>query len=70
MKLSDACDAYLRDMKARNLRRSTLKNYKYLFRSWLAFAEKRDLTELSSFDLAEMRTWRESWVCGPGTQVR
>ena len=40
MTLQDACDAYLRDMKARNLRYSTLKNYKYLFRSWLSYAEK------------------------------
>ena len=70
MTLQDACDAYLRDMEARNLRRSTLKNYKYLFRSWLTYAEERELTELSSFNLAEMRAWRESWVCEPGTQVR
>ncbi|MCY4588725.1 MAG: tyrosine-type recombinase/integrase [Bryobacterales bacterium] len=70
MKLSEACDAYLRDIKARNFRYSTQKNYKYLFRSWLSYAEKHDLTQLSSFDLVEMRTWRESWDCKPGTQVR
>ncbi len=70
MTLQAACDAYLRDMEARNLRRGTLNNYKYLFRSWRAYAEKRHLTELSSFDQAAMRAWRESWTCKPGTQVR
>ena len=70
MKLSEACDAYLRDMEARHLRTSTLSNYKSLFRAWQSYARDRGLTELGSFDQAAMRAWRESWVCKPGTQVR
>ena len=70
MKLSDACDAYLRDTEARNLRPSTLSNYKYLFRAWNSYAVERGLSELADFDQTAMRAWRESWVCKPGTQVR
>ena len=70
MKLSDACDAYLRDMEARHLRPSTHKSYKSLFRAWQTYARDQGLTELSSFDQGAMRAWRESWVCKAGTQVR
>ncbi|MCY4587575.1 MAG: tyrosine-type recombinase/integrase [Bryobacterales bacterium] len=68
MKLSDACDAYLRDMEARNFRRSTLKNYKSLFRALQSYARDHGLTDLTRIDQAEMRAWRESWSCKPGTQ--
>lgn len=68
MTLQDACDACLRDMQARHLRPSTLKNYKSLFRAWQAYANDKGLLELTDFDQAEMRTWRESWPCKPGTQ--
>ena len=70
MKLSNACDAYLRDMKARDFRYSTLKNYKYLFRAWQSYANNRGLSDLASFDQAAMRAWRETWVCKSSTQVR
>ena len=68
MKLADACDAYLRDMEARHLSTSTHKNYKSLFRAWQAYAMSKGLSELTDFDQAEMRAWRESWSCKPGTQ--
>ena len=68
MKLSEACEAYLSDMQARHLRDSTRKRYKSLFRSWQSYAGERGLTDLTSFDQAEMRAWRESWICKPGTQ--
>ena len=68
MKLSEACDAYLRDMKARDFRTSTLKRYTSLFRAWQAHASEKGLSELTDFDQAEMRAWRESWVCKPSTQ--
>ena len=68
MKLSDACDAYLRDMEARHLRPNTLKRYISLFRAWQAYACEKALSELTDFDQAEMRAWRESWICKPGTQ--
>lgn len=68
MKLSDATDAYLRDMKARDFRTSTLKRYISLFRAWQAYASNKGLSELTDFDQAEMRAWRESWSCKPATQ--
>ncbi len=68
MKLSEACDAYLRDMEARHLRPSTLKRYTSLFRAWQAHASEKGLAELTEFDQAEMRAWRESWSCKPATQ--
>lgn len=70
MKLSEACDAYLKDMEARHLRPSTRKSFRSLFRAWKAYARDHGLTELSSFDQAAMRAWRESWVCKSGTQIR
>ena len=68
MKLSEACDAYLRDLEARHLRTSTHKNYKSLFRAWQAYAKSKGLSELTDFDQAAMRAWRESWSCKPGTK--
>ena len=70
MKLQAACDAYLRDLEARDFRTSTLRNYKSLFRAWQAYANEQGLTELGNFDQTAMRAWRESWVCKPSTQVR
>ena len=68
MKLSEACDAYLRDLEARHLRTSTQKNYKSLFRAWQDYARSKGLSELTDFDQAAMRAWRESWSCKPGTK--
>lgn len=68
MNLSDACDAYLRDLEARNLRLSTRRNYKSIFRALLYYADQQGLSELVSFDQSVMRNWRESWTCKPSTQ--
>ena len=70
MTLSEACDAYLRDIQIRNFRLSTLQTYESLFRAWQAYANVRGLTDLSSFDQSEIRAWRESWTCEPSTQTR
>ena len=70
MKLVEATEAYLRDIRARNLRRSTQQTYMSFFRAWHAYANEHGLTELGSFDQTALRTWRESWICEPGTQVR
>lgn len=70
MKLTDACDAYLRDMKARHLRPSTRKSYRSLFRALRSYADEQGITELSSFDQTTISDWRESWVCKSGTQAR
>ena len=68
MKLFEATDAYLRDMKSRDIRNSTLKRYISIFRAWQAYASEKGLAELTDFDQAEMRAWRESWSCKPATQ--
>ena len=68
MKLAEATDAYLRDMKARDIRSSTLKRYISIFRAWQAYASEKGLSELTDFDQAEMRALRESWSCKPATQ--
>ena len=70
MKLSDACDAYLRDMKARNLRTSTQRSYITLFHAFQSYARVRGLTDLTSFDQDTILAWRESWVCEPGTHLK
>ena len=67
MKLTDACDAYLRDMQARNLRPNSIKNYKSLFRAWQAYADEHGLFELDSFDQGVMVEWRESWSLKPSS---
>lgn len=67
MKLSDACDAYLRDLKARHLRTSSLKNYESLFRSLQAYADEHGLSDLASFDQSRLCAWRESWTLQPST---
>ncbi len=67
MKLSEACDAYLRDMESRNLRPNSIKNYKSLFRAWQAYADEHELSELGSFDQAVMGKWRESWSLEPSS---
>ena len=68
MKLTEACDAYLRDLEARHLRTSTRNRYESLFRAWHAYARSKGLSELTDFDQAEMRAWRETWSCKPGTK--
>lgn len=70
MTLQDACQAYLRDIEARHLRASTRDNYKSLFRAWQTYADARDFIALNDWNQAQMRTWRESWECEPGTQLR
>ena len=67
MKLAEATDAYLRDLKARDLRPSSLKNYKSLFRSLQAYADEHGLSDLASFDQSKLCAWRESWTLQPST---
>ncbi len=69
MTLQAACEAYLRDLEARKLSRSTRNNYRSLFRAWQAWAAERCLSALRDFNQAEMRAWRESWDCSPGTHA-
>ncbi len=67
MTLHDACDAYLRDIVARNLSESTQNGYRSVFRHLQAFAKEGELTEIDDLDSQQIRTWREGWTVKPST---
>lgn len=67
MTLKDTCDAYLRDIAARNLSESTRNGYQSLFRQLQAFARARKLFEIDDLDSRQIRTWRETWTVKPST---
>ena len=60
--LAEACDAFVRDLQARKLRPSSIRDYTSMFRSLLAFAQTND-TGLRLRDVNEeiLRAWRETW---------
>ena len=68
MRIADACEAYLRDMEARNLRKSTREGYQSLFRLLGAFALDTGLGSVAAIDSAHLRVWREQWTCAFSTQ--
>lgn len=68
MTIAEACDAYLRDLEARNLAKSTRAAYRSLFRFLLRFAEEEDIRSLRELDRLLLRRWRESWTLRPSTQ--
>ncbi len=67
MTLKDTCDAYLRDIAARNLSESTQNGYRSLFRQMQAFAREKELVEIAGLDSRQIRTWREGWTVKPST---
>ena len=67
MKLSDACAAFLEDGRSRNLRASTLDNYRVVLGQLRDFAEERGMSEVSEIDPAALRAWRSSWKIKPAT---
>ncbi len=70
MKIAEACEAYLRDLKARNLAKGTRQNYESLFRQLAGFADRAGIGSLSEIDSEAMRNWREGWDCAFSTQRR
>ena len=68
MKIADACAAYLRDLEARNIRKSTIEGYKSLFRQMEAFAREVGITSLEGIDRDAVRCWREQWRWAYSTQ--
>jgi integrase/recombinase XerD len=56
-----ACEAFIQDAKARDLKEPTLYKYRLLFRQLEAFAEDRGLVFISDLDLEEARNFRASW---------
>ena len=67
MKLSDACAAFLEDARSRNLRPSTLDNYRAVLCQLGGFATEHGMNEVSEIDAAALRAWRSSWKIKPAT---
>ena len=67
--VDEACEAYLRDLVARNMSDSTRSNYRSLFRQLKAYADSEDLVDLPEIDNQRIRAWRETWICKPATHL-
>ena len=68
MTLEEACEAYLRDSRARGLSEETRHASELVLRQMRAFLADRSVRELECVDAALLRDWRESWAMKPGTQ--
>lgn len=68
MRIAEACERYLRDQKARNLRKGTRQGYASLFRQLRAHAARIGAADLEDLDREAMRRWREGWKCAFSTQ--
>lgn len=70
MTVPDACAAYLHELEARNMRKSTRRNYQTLFRQLRAFARDAGIESLNGIDRDAIRTWRGQWDCAASTHRR
>ena len=70
MTVREACDAYLRELEARNVRKSTRSSYRTLFRQLQAFAHESGSEGIGDLDRAAMSRWRERWECAHSTQAK
>ena len=61
MKLAEAIDAYMQELRSRNLSERTVINYRSLFKLWLAFAHERKLFDIEHYDQATIRELHRSW---------
>ena len=59
--IEQACDKYLADAKARELREPTLYKFRLLFRQLQDFARDKGLVFVSDFNLDNLRQFRASW---------
>src|SRR5438094_577583 len=57
----EACEAFLRDAEARNLRGTTLYRYRLLFRQFQEVAQQLGLRYLRELDGALLRQFRAQW---------
>lgn len=67
MKLLDACEAFMRDMKAQGRSSEALRGYELLLRLLRQYATGRGVENLAEVDSTLLREWRESWTLAPGT---
>jgi len=56
-----ACDVFLEDAAARNLREPTLYKYRLLFRRLQEFSKCKGIQFVRQLDLSAMRDFRASW---------
>lgn len=59
--IDQACDAYLKDAEARELREPTLYKFRLLFRQMKGFAKTEGLVYASDFNVNSVRQFRQSW---------
>ena len=59
--VKEACDKFLLDAGARNLREPTLYKYRLLFRQFQEFSELYALSYVADFDVDSVRRFRASW---------
>jgi integrase len=59
--ITDACDRFIADAEARQLREPTIYKYRLLFRQLQEFANANGLVFISDFNLEWVRKFRESW---------
>ena len=60
--VKEACDKFLVDAEARNLREPTLYKYRLLFRQLQNFATQCGLLCITDFDVDSVRRFRASWT--------
>ena len=65
--LEAACCEFVRDLQARRLARSTIRDYESVFRQMIRFTDDRGRTELREVDQALLREWRATWTCMAST---
>ena len=70
MKIQEACEAYIRELDARNARKSSKECYQSVFRKMGTFAAAAGIDSLDAFDREALRAWREQWTWAHSTQRR
>jgi integrase/recombinase XerD len=59
--IKDACDKYLADAQARELKEPTIYKFRLLFRQLQEFAEDKGLVFISDLNLDNLRQFRATW---------
>jgi len=70
MTIESACDKFLADAKARQLREASLRKYRQLFKQLKAYSDVRGIALLNNFTTDELLTFRSTWENSGGTEVR
>ena len=65
MKISHACAAYLRDLEAQRIRKSTRQNYQTLFRQLEAFATNSGVDSLQEIDRERFGAGESNGIARP-----